>query len=125
MAFNLISYGGWFGWGGAKFLCSSWYGATFGICAETVLITQEWFLLLHSIRTYSASCTALPADGLRVCTGDWEGDKILGEGTQLGQVTLTDTHLFSTSHWIVRRILSELRHFLMQSIFWDDWCFLY
>lgn len=102
-------------------------GLCLGFVPKIVLITQGSFLLLDSIGTYSASCTALPADGLGVYTEDWEGDKILEEGTQLGQVTLTDPHLFSTSHWIVRRILNDnqLRHYLRQSVFWDDsWFFV-
>lgn len=116
-----------FAWDGANFLCSSWYGAVFGICAEnSVDNSRMFFLLLDSMGTYS-SCAALPAGGLGMYTGDWEGNKILGEGTQLEHVTLTDLRLFSTSHWIVRRILNDnqLRHFLRQSVFWDDWCFLY
>lgn len=121
----------------SRFLRSSWtsslivaaagMGPHLGFVLKIVLITQGCFLLLDSIRTYSASYTALASDGLGVHTGDWEGDKVLGEGTQLGQVTLTDPHLFSISHWIVRRILNDnqLRPFLRQSVFWGDWCFLY
>lgn len=72
MILNLISYGWQFGWGVAGM------GLCLGFVPKIVLITQGSFLLLDSIGTYSASCTALPAD-------DWEGHRRLGGRQDIGR----------------------------------------
>ena len=75
-----------FGWDRVNFLHSSWYGATFWICAgNSVGNTAMFQLLLSSAYTESRPFLLLTPPHQRVgwgCTS-WEG-------TQLGQLTPTD-----------------------------------
>lgn len=108
MILDPISYGRQFGWDGANSFCSSWYGAMFGICAENSVDNLGAILLI-----------VLPCQHVGLeCTQEIGRETRYWEREHSWDRWLTDPHLFSSSHWIVKGILNDnqLRHFLRQCI---------